>query len=121
MHLRSPAAILLLALAGLSSAAQQDTSVFLTPGSNNRSTVGRPGVDLPPAFPPGTMEKLARTRQTERQKRIIADTDHLLALANQLKSDLGKSPAQPAPPADQLKKAEEIEKLAHSVKERMKG
>ena len=59
-------------------------------------------------------------RNDERQKRLVADTDKLLALATQLHDDVGKTDKNILS-LDVVKRAEEIEKLAHSVKERMKG
>ena len=59
-------------------------------------------------------------RNTQRQQDIVNDTAKLLLLAQQLKDEVDKSRK------DQLsvsvvKKAEEIEKLAKSVKEKMKA
>lgn len=62
----------------------------------------------------------ARAQSTERQKRLVADTDKLLTLATQLKEQVGKSDKNTLS-LDVIKKAEEIEKLARSVKEKMKG
>ena len=50
----------------------------------------------------------------------MADTDKLLALATDLKEQVDKS-TKDTLSVDVIKKADEIEKLAHSVKERMKG
>ncbi len=65
-------------------------------------------------------EKQAQLRNTDRQKRLVADTDKLLALATDLKAQVDKS-TKDTLSVDVIKKADEIEKLAHSVKERMKG
>lgn len=69
-------------------------------------------------------EKIAldqeKARNDERQKKLIADTERLLALANELKADVDKSNKDTLS-VDVVKKADEIEKLAHSVKEKMKG
>jgi hypothetical protein len=77
-----------------------------------------------PDFGPPTSTKLeeqqARVRSTERQKKLVADTDKLLALATELKTDVDKT-NKDILSMDVIKKADEIEKLAHSVKERMKG
>ena len=59
-------------------------------------------------------------RNNERQKKIIADTGRLLELATQLKTEVDKS-TKDTLSMDVIKKADEIEKLAHSVKEKMKG
>jgi hypothetical protein len=61
-----------------------------------------------------------KARSVDRQKRLVADTDKLLALATDLKQQVDKT-NQNILSVDVIKKAEEIEKLAHSVKERMKG
>jgi hypothetical protein len=61
-----------------------------------------------------------KARNDDRQKRLVADTDKLLALATQLHEDVGKTDKNILS-LDVVKRADEIEKLAHSVKERMKG
>lgn len=65
-------------------------------------------------------EQQARSRNSDRQKRLVADTDKLMDLVKQLKEQVEK-PDEPMPPAEVEKRAEEIEKLAKSVKDRMKG
>ncbi len=59
-------------------------------------------------------------RNLDRQKQLVLDTQKLLALANQLKSDVDKSNKDTLS-LDVIRKADEIEKLARSVKEKMKG
>jgi hypothetical protein len=66
------------------------------------------------------LELQEEARSTERQKRLVADTDKLLALATDLKEQVDKTNKNILS-IDVIKKADEIEKLAHSVKERMKG
>jgi hypothetical protein len=61
-----------------------------------------------------------RMRITERQKRLEADTEKLVALTTALKEQVDESNKNILS-VDMIKKAEEIEKLAHSVKERIKG
>jgi hypothetical protein len=56
----------------------------------------------------------------ERQMAIQKDSDKLLELAEELKTGVEKS-SENVLAVDVIKKAEEIEKLAHSVKEKMKG
>ncbi len=65
-------------------------------------------------------QQAAQGRNTERQKRLVADTEKLLSLATELKQDVDKTDKNTLS-VDVVKKADEIEKLAHSVKERMKG
>ncbi len=66
------------------------------------------------------MDDQARLRNMDRQRKLIADTEKLLALANELKSDVDKS-SKNTLSLDVIKKADEIEKLARSVKDKMKG
>jgi hypothetical protein len=56
----------------------------------------------------------------DRQKRLVADTDKLLALSTALKEQVDESDKNILS-LDMVKKAEEIEKLAHSLKERIKN
>jgi len=64
--------------------------------------------------------KQAEMRNDERQKRLVSDTEKLLALATELHHDVGRTDKHILS-VDVVKRAEEIEKLARSVKERMKG
>ncbi len=63
---------------------------------------------------------MAKKANLQRQALLKADTDKLLKLAEELKSSVDKS-NENVLSVDVLKKAEEIEKLAHSVKDKMKG
>jgi hypothetical protein len=65
-------------------------------------------------------DEQAKLRNAERQKKLVEDTAKLLALANELKAAVDKSDKNTLS-LDVVRKADEIEKLAHSVKERMKG
>jgi hypothetical protein len=56
----------------------------------------------------------------DRHKRLEADTDKLLALSTELKADVDKAKKDELS-MDVIRKAAEIEKLAHDVKERMKS
>jgi hypothetical protein len=64
--------------------------------------------------------ELERLRIAERQKRLMEDTDKLLALSMALKEQVVESDKNVLS-LDMVKKADQIEKLAHSVKERIKG
>lgn len=67
------------------------------------------------------MEKeMAKKANRERQAQLQRDTDNLLKLANELKQSVEKSNENTLS-LDVVKKAEEIEKLAHSVREKMKA
>lgn len=81
---------------------QQDNSPFSsTDGSN-----------------PVESEKRLRMINSERQKSLTADTNRLLALATELQNEIAKSNTGELTP-EQLRKIAEIEKLAHSVKDKM--
>lgn len=65
-------------------------------------------------------EKLEHMREDDRRKRLLADTAKLVELSNELKSDVEKT-SKDQLSLDVVRKAAEIEKLAHDVKERMKS
>ncbi|MDW5265232.1 MULTISPECIES: hypothetical protein [Acidobacteriaceae] len=90
--------------------------------SDQQASPARQGPEMPPMGPsvsPQMQEQQARSRNSDRQKKLVEDTDKLLALATQLKQDVDKT-NKDVLSLDVIKKADEIEKLAHSVKERMK-
>ena len=64
--------------------------------------------------------EMAKKQNVARQKDIQKDTDKLLELATELKQYVDKT-NEDILSMDVIKKAEEIEKLAHSVREKMKG
>jgi len=67
------------------------------------------------------MEKdMAKRANKERWEQLKRDTDSLLKLATELKEYVEKSNENTLS-LDVIKKADQIEKLAHSVKEKMKG
>jgi len=63
---------------------------------------------------------MAKRANRERQAQLQKDTDNLLKLATELKQYVDKSNENTLS-LDVVRKAEEIEKLAHSVKEKMKA
>jgi len=63
---------------------------------------------------------MAKKANLERQAALKADTEKLLKLATELKQSVDKTSASVLS-VEVVKKAEEIEKLAHSVKDKMKG
>jgi len=65
-------------------------------------------------------KEMAKKANQERQAALKKDTDKLLKLATELKEYVDKSNENMLS-MDVVKKAEEIEKLAHSVKDKMKG
>ncbi len=113
------AACLILGAAASPLAAQ--STVPYGPGQGRPSRTQ--GLDAPADPDPishAQEEQMNIRRINERQKTIVADTARLLELAQELKAEVDKSNK------DQLslsvvKKAEEVEKLAKAVKEKMKG
>jgi hypothetical protein len=86
---------------------------------------GVPAVSMPAgpddvALSPDMEASQAKMRNIDRQKQLVEDTQKLLALANELKADVDKS-TKDTLSLDVVRKADEIEKLAHSVKEKMKN
>ncbi len=57
----------------------------------------------------------------QRQKQMTEDTKKLLALANELKTDLDKNNTKDTPSMMEVRKAEMIEKLAHGVRDKMRA
>ena len=57
---------------------------------------------------------------SEKQKRLMEQTDHLVQLATDLKAQVDKS-TKDTLSIQVIKKADEIEKLAHSLKEQMRS
>jgi hypothetical protein len=78
--------------------------------------------ELPSRSQTETQQRIEQQKMAvvERQKRLVEDTDKLLALTTALKEQVSETDKNVLP-VDMLKKAEQIEKLAHSVKERIKG
>jgi hypothetical protein len=66
------------------------------------------------------VREMAKKANLERQAQIKTDTEKLLKLSQELKDYVDKS-NENLLSLDVLKKAEEIEKLARSVKDKMKG
>lgn len=98
------------------------------PSTNaNRSSFPMGGSTDPFTGPNGLPDPLARrtselqekTRNNERQKRLESDTEKLVGLVTDLKSQVESDKA--LSPAELSKRAEEIEKLARSVKDKMRG
>lgn len=91
----------------------------------NPTPPGLPPIDghLPSdgdSLPPSVLARQAKARDTDRQKQLVADTNKLLQLATELKTEVDKTNRNVLS-VDVIKKADEIEKLAKSVKDRMKG
>lgn len=86
-----------------------------------------PPIEPDPSVPAGMDEghrrlarDMAKKANLERQAQLKADTERLLKLSQELKDYVDKS-NENVLSLNVLKKAEEIEKLAKSVKDKMKG
>jgi hypothetical protein len=107
-------------------AAMTAPAAWAQQGSGKSSAGSSQQPDLPPIAPLGDLATpdveatQARLRNTDRQKQLVLDTQKLLALANELKVEVDKS-TKDTMSLDVIRKADEIEKLAHTVKEKMKG
>jgi hypothetical protein len=88
---------------------------------NGPSTL--PSLDQPAPVDPMRAhmdEERLKAMNDDRQKRLAADIDRLQELTNQLKSDLDKTNKDELS-VTVIRKAAEIEKLAHDVQSRMKN
>ena len=105
--------------------ARQTSTVRTLPPPAGQATMNTQLPDGSKSEPDGSVhqrfqEQAAKARNTERFKRIQSDTDKLLRLSTELKEDVDKSTKNELS-LDVIRKAAEVEKLAHDVKERMKG
>lgn len=116
-------AVFLLASSGVVAVGQmmQQQPVQSIPTNPSRFPIndGHPPGDSD-ALPPAVLARQAKMRNDARQQQMVNDTNKLVQLATELKQEMGK-PGKDVAPDDLTKKAEEIEKLAKSVKDRMKG
>ena len=65
-------------------------------------------------------DEQAKLRNAERQKKLVEETTRLLALANELKAAVDKSDKNTLS-LDVVRKADEIDKLAKNVRDKMKN
>jgi hypothetical protein len=100
------------------SAPSSDTRV------NSRGQTIPPPITASPvdqeAIDPRLQHEQAKMRNVDRQNQLVADTQKLLQLANELQTDVQKSNKDTLS-LDVIRKADEIEKLAKSVRDKMKG
>jgi hypothetical protein len=85
-------------------------------------TTGGPSQDNSsnPDIPPDQQKEMRKKANEQRHAELKRDTDKLLQLSTELKQYVDKS-NENILSMDVLRKAEEIEKLAHSVKVKMRG
>lgn len=74
----------------------------------------------PASVPPRMAAASALARENERQRKLVEDSDRLLALATQLHAEVARTDKNMLS-VDVVRRAEEIEKLARSVKDRMRA
>jgi len=79
-----------------------------------------PGREEPPTLPTHIQKEMEKRANEQRQADLKRDAERLLKLSTELKEYVDKS-NENVLSLDVLKKAEEIEKLAHSVKTKMRG
>ncbi len=99
----------------------QDAPQLPTPPgqAGGRDTFGKPDDSNQDPTMRHIREEAEKKRNIDRQNRLVADTNRLLQLAQELKAEVDKSNKDTLS-LTVVKKAEEMEKLAKNVKERMK-
>lgn len=73
-----------------------------------------------PSVPPQMQKDMEKRANEQRQAELKRDTERLFKLSTELKDYVDKT-NQNVLSVEVIKKAEEIEKLAHSVKTKMRG
>ncbi len=92
----------------------QNTPVYHLPGAYDTEADEPSGANLNPV----EEHRLLNALNADRQRAMVSDTTKLLRLVNELNAEVaGKSPQELSP--NQLRKVAEIEKLAHSIREKM--
>jgi hypothetical protein len=107
---------LVLALAKAGAAQMGSTGQHDPFSQPNGQRVGD-GLDDVGSGDPAEAARRMRALNTMRQKALVSDTDKLLKLANELNAEISVNPESLT--LEQLRKLATIEKLAHSVKEKM--
>jgi hypothetical protein len=79
-----------------------------------------PGVNMDPGVRAHMDAERLKAANDDRHKRLIGDVDKLVSLTNELKTDVDKTNKDELS-LDVIRKAQEIEKLAHDVQSRMKN
>ncbi len=91
----------------------------MQPGQGMRPQFGRRGQNQVSPEEAQQQRDQAKARNKERQEKLKADTDKLLQLATELKQYVDKT-NENILSIDVIKKTDEIERLAKSVREKMK-
>lgn len=114
------AALLLLSDAGMRGGGEV-MAAQRSPAMNSGRPVDPPSTGVPPVYPIQMGNSTdAQAANAERRKKVAADVDRLVVLSNELKADVDKT-ANDQLSLDVIKKAKEVEKLAHAVQGEMKN
>jgi hypothetical protein len=115
----SPIILLLLTICSVPHAhAQQMQAPTYFPPS---ATIPHPNTNTGPDLGPlgrRMVERMARERRTQLQKKMVTESNQLLALAQKLNAELASAPGTQAT-ASAFKEAQKIEKLAKSIRTAM--
>jgi sRNA-binding protein len=118
---RDVACLIVFACASISiAAAQQPAQDGAAPASAAAAPVAQPPAPQEPSTADAANTPKPTTPQTPQQKQLADDTAKLLALANDLKAELDKSNKDTLS-LSVIKKADQVEKLAHKVRDEMKA
>ena len=120
------AALLLALLAAAPCWGQTNSGASQTPGIGQRSTLSQRTVaaDMDQSLAGGSVDSIYQERRLRQlsvaqHKAMVSDTDKLVKLVNELNAEINRTyPAALTP--EQNRKVAEIEKLAHSVKDKMR-
>lgn len=112
-------AALLMAFSSIAGISQQNTPAppAPTPAATTPAPVAQPS-DTPPNA--AANQKPQDPVMLQRKKQLAADTAKLLELANELKAEMDKS-SKDTLSLNVIKKAEQVERLAHKVRDEMKA
>jgi hypothetical protein len=107
-------------LAALASAGATLTLVAATPGQVPKATQAKPGdPDQAPDGP--SLPSLEKRTLEGNEKEIKKKVERLYDLATELKAEVDKTDSSKVLSLNLVKKADEIEKLAHEIKTRSRG
>lgn len=98
-----------------------DPSVLGNPNTpTSMPDIASPGGGMDPAVRAHMEAERLKAANDDRHKRLVSDVDKLISLSNELKTDVDKTDKDELS-LDVIRKAQEIEKLAHDVQNRMKN
>ena len=107
--------VLLGAYAGLAGNSSRGQTPIVKPPVQNPTHEQNPDNELPPI--PSPDKKILESNEKDMKKKV----EQLYELARELKDEVEKTDSTKVLSLNLMKKAEEIEKLAHDIKNRSKG